>query len=59
MIFFSNKKVSKGPQLSTEIVKVNFEQRFGRCKETSALVNLLVISMNGKAVKREKKNLCP
>ncbi len=36
-LFFSSKKVSKGLQLSTENVKVHFEQRFGLCKETSAL----------------------
>jgi hypothetical protein len=48
-MIFSNKKVSKGPQLSTENVKVHFEQRFGLCKETSALVNLLVISVDGKS----------
>jgi hypothetical protein len=47
-LFLSNKKVSKGPQLSAEDVKVHFEQRFCLCKETSAVVNLLVISMNGK-----------
>jgi hypothetical protein len=51
-LFFSNKKVSKGPQLSSEDVqmfKVHFEQRFGLWKETSALVNIWVISMNGKS----------
>jgi hypothetical protein len=48
-LFFKNKKVSKSPQLSAEDVKVHFEQRFRLCKETSALVNLLFISMNGKS----------
>jgi hypothetical protein len=58
-LFFSNKKVSKGPQLSAEDVKVHFEQRFCLCKETSALVNLLFISMNGKSCEKKKEESMP
>jgi hypothetical protein len=57
--FFSYKKASKGPQVSTEYLKVNFGQRFGLCQENSCTHETLDYQYEWqKTITREKKNLC-
>ncbi len=49
-------KASKGPHVSTENVKVNFEQRLGRYKENSCTSESLDYQycMNGKSYSKRK-----
>jgi hypothetical protein len=47
--FFSNKKVSIGLSYHLKMLKSTLNRGLTICKETSALVNLWVISMDGKS----------
>ncbi len=59
MIFFSYKKASKGPQVSTDYFKVNFGQRFGLCQENSCTHETLDYQYEWQKLLQEKRRIMP